>query len=51
MQQGLQENIINLLEIRFGFLAPDLVDAIANVQEVLQLKQLFKGAIAIEFPI
>lgn len=46
-QETLQENVITILEVRFGEVAPELIEVINAIKDVPVLKQLHRQAIAI----
>ncbi len=56
MQQGMQqgiiqnakENIIEVLELRFGEISPEIIDKINQINDPVQLKELHKKAVKIK---
>ena len=56
MQQGIQqgiiqntkENIIEVLELRFGKISLEIIDKINQINDPIKLKELFKKAIQIK---
>ena len=45
--ETLRENVITILEVRFGKVAPELIEVINAIKDVPVLKQLHRQALAI----
>lgn len=47
MQQARREDIVEVLQVRFGEVPPSVVEAVNGIKQIETLKQLFRQAIAI----
>ena len=45
--QARREDIVEVLQVRFGEMPPDVVEAVNGIEDLPTLKQLFRQAIAI----